>query len=217
MTKKYPADINTKKNTIMKKRNILAALLFCSFGYFVNAQNIKDYSTLEKAPGFYIGVGTGLNYNCGLIGLKLTGRVSDKILIDASVGSGTWGNKLGLGLILNAKNETAWCPVISLSRATGLENAPVQIETINNGVKTDAIRNVTLSPATMVNLGVQRQWIRPKGNRITLELGYSVLVSGGEAKLTEPDYQFTNVSKEVFEVLKPGGLTIGFGYYFALN
>jgi hypothetical protein len=201
----------------MKKRNILAVLLFCSITYLVSAQNIKDYSKLEKAPNFYIGVGSGLNYNCGLVGLKLTGRISDKILIDASVGSGTWGNKLGLGLILNAKNETAWCPVISVSRATGLENAPFQIETISNGFKTTAIRNVTLSAATMVNLGVQRQWIRPKGNRITLELGYSVLVSGGEAKLTDPDYQFTDVSKQVFEILKPGGLTVGFGYYFALN
>lgn len=201
----------------MKKRNILVALLFCSITYLVSAQNITDYSKLANAPSFYIGVGSGLNYNCGLVGLKLTGRISNKILIDASVGSGTWGNKLGLGLILNAKNETAWCPVISFSRATGLENAPIQIETINNGVKTDAIRNVTLSAATMVNLGVQRQWIRPKGNRITLELGYSVLVGGGEAKLTEPDYQLTDVSKQVFEILKPGGLTVGFGYYFALN
>lgn len=201
----------------MKKRNILLAALFCSFTYLVNAQNIKDYSKLEKAPSFYIGVGSGLNYNCGLVGLKLTGRVSDKILIDASVGSGTWGNKLGLGLILNAKNETAWCPVISVSRATGLENALLKIETINNGFKTNEIRNVNMSPATMINLGVQRQWIRPKGNRITLELGYSVLVSGGEAKLTDPDYQFTNDSKQVFETLKPGGLTVGFGYYFALN
>lgn len=202
----------------MKKRNILVALLFCSITYLVGAQNIKDYSSLEKAPSFYIGIGSGINYNCGLVGLKLTGRVSDKILIDASVGSGTWGNKLGLGLILNAKNETAWCPVISVSRATGIENTPVKIETINsNGFKTDAIRNVTLSPATMINLGVQRQWIRPKGNRITLELGYSVLVSGGEAKLVDPDYQFTDMSKELFEFLKPGGLTVGFAYYFALN
>jgi len=69
----------------------------------------------------------------------------------------------------------------------------------------------------MVNLGVQRQWIRPKGNRITLELGYSVLVDGGGAKLNDPDYQFTDISKQVFETLKPGGLTVGFGYYFALN
>ena len=86
----------------MKKRNILVALLFCSITYLVGAQNIKDYSSLEKAPSFYIGIGSGINYNCGLVGLKLTGRVSDKILIDASVGSGTSGNKLGLGLILNA-------------------------------------------------------------------------------------------------------------------
>ncbi len=74
-----------------------------------------------------------------------------------------------------------------------------------------------ISPATMVNIGVQRQWIRLSGNRITLELGYSVLVNGGEATLLTPGYSFTDVSKKVFDVLRPGGLTVGFGYYFALN
>jgi hypothetical protein len=202
----------------MKNKQLFTAILAMLFIKNISSQSIQDYSKLTKAPSFYIGIGSGLNYNCGLVGLKLTGRVSDKILIDASAGIGTWGNKLGLGLIFNAKNETAWCPVLSISRATGVDNVPTQIETINiNGNKTTAIRNVTLKPATMVNLGVQRQWIRPKGNRITLELGYSVLVSGGEAKLTEPDYQFTDITKQIFDILKPGGLTVGFGYYFALN
>lgn len=202
----------------MIKRQIIAAILVLLFIKNSNSQNINDYSKLVKAPSFYIGVGSGLNYNCGLVGLKLTGRVSDKILVDASVGLGTWGNKLGLGLIFNAKNENAWCPVISVSRATGIENIPVQIEVINSsGIKSTTFRNVTYNPATMVNLGVQKQWIRPKGNRITLELGYSVLVSGGEAILTDSGYKFTDLSNRVFDILRPGGLTIGFGYYFALN
>ncbi len=204
----------------MKKRNVLVALLFCSITYLVSAQNIKDYSKLEKAPSFYIGVGSGLNYNCGLVGLKLTGRISDKILIDASVGSGSWGNKLGLGLILNAKNETAWCPVISVSRATGLENIPLSVTVTNSGgyTRTD-VYNMKYNAANMVNLGVQRQWIRPKGNRITLELGYSVLVSGGEYSINDQGLGLILVesSKQVLELIKPGGLTVGFGYYFALN
>ncbi len=202
----------------MKKKQIIAVILVLLFFKNSNSQNINDYSKLLKAPSFYIGVGTGLNYNCGLVGLKLTGRVNDKILIDASVGIGTWGNKLGLGLILNAKNENAWCPIISVSRANGAENVPVQIEVIDSkGFKTNTLRNVTYNPANMVNLGVQKQWIRPRGNRITLELGYSVLVSGGETFLTDTGYKFTDLSKRVFDILRPGGLTVGFGYYFALN
>jgi len=204
----------------MKKRNILVAVLFCSITSLVSSQNINDYSNFQKLPAFYLGIGTGINYNCGLLGLKLTGRLSDKILVDASVGLGTWGNKLGLGLILNAKNENAWCPVISVSRATGIDNVPLEVKVTNgSGVTNTATYNINYHAATMINLGVQKQWIRPKGNRITLELGYSVLVSGGEYSVSDKGLGLTiaDSMKPVFELLKPGGLTIGFGYYFALN
>ncbi len=201
----------------MKTKFILLVLMgvICNFTI---AQKVTDYSKLSKVPSFYIGFGSGLNYNCGLIGLKLAGRISDKILIDASAGIGSWGNKLGLGIILNAKNENAWCPIIGVSRATGIESTPLNIEVINSsGNKITNNFDVKISPATMVNIGVQRQWIRPTGNRITLELGYSVLVSGGEATLLTPGYSFTDISKKVFDLIKPGGLTVGFGYYFALK
>jgi len=204
----------------MKNLNFAVILLLILFTKNSNSQNIKDYSSLEKAPSFYIGVGTGLNYNCGLLGLKLTGRLSDKILVDASVGNGTWGKKLGLGLIFNAKNENAWCPVISVSRATGIDNLPLEVKVTNgSGVTNTATYNINYHAATMINLGVQKQWIRPKGNRITLELGYSVLVSGGEYSVSDKGLGLTiaDSMKPVFELLKPGGLTIGFGYYFALN
>lgn len=201
----------------MKIRFFLLVLtgLICDFTI---AQKVTDYSKITKPNNFYIGLGSGVNYNCGLIGIKLTGRINDKILIDASAGVGTWGNKLGLGIILNAKNENAWCPTISFSRATGIESTPLTIEVVNSsGYKTSSTIDVKISPANMVNIGLQRQWIRPTGNRITLELGYSVLVSGGEATLLNPAYSFTDVSKKVFDLLRPGGLTVGFGYYFALN
>lgn len=203
----------------MKTKFFLLVFFTGVISSFTIAQTVTDYSKLSKQHNIYFGFGSGLNYNCGLIGLKLTGRVSENVLIDASAGIGSWGNKLGLGVILNAKNENAWCPTFGLSRATGIESSPLNIEVINNssGYKTTSNFDVKISPATMVNIGVQRQWIRPSGNRITLELGYSVLVNGGEATLLTPGYSFTDVSKKVFDVLRPGGLTVGFGYYFALN
>lgn len=202
----------------MKTKFFLLVLFLGAIFNFAVAQKVTDYSKITKPNNFYIGFGSGVNYNCGLIGIKLTGRINDKILIDASAGIGTWGNKLGLGIILNAKNENAWCPIIGVSRATGLESTPLNIEVVNSsGYKTSSTFDVKISPATMANIGLQRQWIRPTGNRITLELGYSVLVSGGEATLLNPSYSFTDVSKKVFDVLRPGGLTVGFGYYFALN
>ncbi len=91
----------------MKTKFFLLVLFTGVISSFTIAQTVTDYSKLSKQHNIYFGFGSGLNYNCGLIGLKLTGRVSENVLIDASAGIGSWGNKLGLGVILNAKNENA--------------------------------------------------------------------------------------------------------------
>jgi hypothetical protein len=204
----------------MKTKFFLLVLFSVALFNIIVAQNITDYSKLTKQHNIYFGFGSGLNYNCGLIGLKLTGRVTETVLIDASAGIGSWGNKLGLGIIFNAKNENAWCPTISYSRATGIDKVPLEVEvTSPSGVKSKNTYDINYKPANMVNIGVQHQWIRPQGNRITLELGYSILVSGGEYSLNDQGLGLTiaDSMKPVFDLLKPGGFTVGFGYYFALN
>jgi hypothetical protein len=204
----------------MKKNQILVTICLVMLTSAVNSQNIKDYGQTDNNPKFYIGLGTGLNYNCGLLGIKVAAKPMTDILLDFSAGIGTWGNKLGLGIILNAKDENAWSPVLGFSLATGAEKVPLEIEVINpSGVVTTVNENLKFNPATMFNIGVQRQWVRPTGNRITFELGYSILVSGGEVEwVNNPNnYIFNDVTKKVFDFLRPGGLTIGIGYYFALK
>jgi hypothetical protein len=205
----------------MKTKFFLLLILIAVISNFTIAQTVTDYSKLSKQNNIYFGFGTGLNYNCGLIGLKIAGRVSEKVLIDASVGLGTWGRKFGVGVILNAKNENAWCPIISYSRAMGVEQVPLEIEVFHpsSGLNLKGTYEVDYKPANMLNIGVQRQWLRPQGNRITLELGYSILVSGGEYALSDQSngLKIANTMKPIFDFLKPGGLTVGFGYYFALD
>lgn len=193
----------------------LLLLTLCNLGF---TQNITDYSKLKKQTNFYLGFGTGINHSCGLLGIKLTGRLTETVLIDASAGIGSWGNKIGVNAIFNAKNENTWCPYIGISRAMGQESVPLMIETISpSGLKTTNTHNVKCDPATMFNIGFQRQWLRPTGNRITLDLGYSVLVGGANATLLTPGYSLTDMSKQSLSFIKPGGLTVGFAYYFALN
>ena len=91
----------------MKKRNILLAALFCSFTYLVNAQNIKDYGLEKKNAAFYLGIGSGINNNCGAAGFKLGIRLNEKMIMDAGVGVGSWGSKVSLGIVFNAINKNA--------------------------------------------------------------------------------------------------------------
>ena len=51
------------------KKLIILTLTLIVFNS-LNAQSIKDYSVAEKSPQFYLGAGTGINNNCGLIGIK---------------------------------------------------------------------------------------------------------------------------------------------------
>lgn len=182
------------------------------------AQSKNDYGTLTKNPAFYIGVGSGLNNNCGLVGLKLGVRLSDRLLLDASAGLGSWGNKVGLGIVFNAVNTNAWCPVISISRATGIDELPLNMEVRDQyGITSNRQVKIKYNPATMFNVSLQRQWIRKKGNRLVFEMGYSILIDGASYELLDNNYTLTDRSKSVMNVLKPGGLMIGFSYNFGVN
>ncbi|MFA9214613.1 MAG: hypothetical protein ACEQSR_12320 [Candidatus Methylacidiphilales bacterium] len=174
--------------------------------------------TEQKLPAFYLGTGTGINNNCGAVGFKLGIRLNNKMILDAGVGLGTWGSKTSLGLVFNAINKNAWCPFLSISRASGLENIKLDLEVKDQFDKTSE-KNIELNinPATTFNIGVQRQWIRKSGNRMVLDLGFSILVDGGSHEMLDYTNQLTNDGKKKLNAFRPGGLMIGFSYNFGVN
>ncbi len=179
----------------------------------------NKYDVVPESPSFYFGIGTGINFNTGLTGIKLGARLNEFSLIEASAGIGSWGNKIGLGIVLNAKNSTSWCPVISISRATGLDKFSNNLELKNSsGITYNRDVDITLNPATLFNISMQRQWIRPSGNRIVLELGYSILFAGSEySVILNQGEKLSDNSERAMNILKPGGIMIGFTYNFAIK
>jgi hypothetical protein len=179
----------------------------------------NKYDEAPKSPSFYFGLGTGINVNTGLTGIKLGARLNESTLVEASAGIGSWGNKFGLGVVLNAKNSASWCPVISISRATGIDKLSTNLEFKNAlGSTNKRDIDVTLNPATLFNISMQRQWIRPKGNRIVLELGYSILFAGSEYSVAlNQGEKLSDTSEKVMNSLKPGGIMIGFSYNFGIE
>jgi hypothetical protein len=179
----------------------------------------NKYDEAPKSPSFYFGLGTGINVNTGLTGIKLGARLNESTLVEASAGIGSWGNKFGLGVVLNAKNSASWCPVISISRATGIDKLSANLEFKNAlGATNKRDIDITLNPATLFNISMQRQWIRPKGNRIVLELGYSILFAGSEYSVAlNQGEKLSDASEKVMNSLKPGGIMIGFSYNFGIK
>ena len=179
----------------------------------------NKYDAAPQSPSFYFGLGTGINVNTGLTGIKLGARLNESILVEASAGIGSWGNKIGLGIVLNAKNSSSWCPAISISRATGIDKFSSNLELKNAlGATYKKDVDISLNPATLFNISMQRQWIRPKGNRIVLELGYSILFAGSEYSVSlNQGEKLSDASEKVMNALKPGGIMIGFSYNFGIK
>ncbi len=201
----------------MKTTKTILIVLLLLAPHISPAQAVNKYDATPKSPFLYFGLGTGINSNTGLTGVKLGVRINESMLIDLSAGIGSWGNKMGLGIVFNAVNKNAWCPVVSISRATGIDNIPVNIEVDNNaGYKEIKKIDMQLNAATMLNLSIQRQWLRPSGNRMVLELGYSILANGGDYKILS-NHILTDVGKATMEILKPGGLMLGFSYNFGIK
>ena len=111
----------------MKKIFLLPTFLLLILTTNVSAQNIKDYGLEKKNATFYLGIGSGINNNCGAAGFKLGIRLNEKMILDAGVGVGSWGSKVSLGIVFNAIDKNAWCPVLSISRASGLNDANVKL------------------------------------------------------------------------------------------
>lgn len=82
----------------MKFLLIWLSLLSCQFTF---AQYEPAYKTESESngtsPNFYLGIGTGLNYKTGAIGLSLGYRIAPKALVELNMGIGGYGSKIGLG------------------------------------------------------------------------------------------------------------------------
>ena len=200
----------------LKLSVLLSIIAICNT---LSYSQTNKYDVAPKSPSFYFGLGTGINVNTGLAGIKLGARINESALIEASAGIGSWGNKMGLGIVLNAKNSTSWCPVISISRATGLDKFPTNLEMKNfYGATYKRDVDITLKPTTLLNISMQRQWVRPNGNRIVLELGYSIMVAGGEYEIAlNQGEKLSDISERAMNTFKPGGIMIGFSYNFGVK
>lgn len=202
----------------MKKALLLTVFSSILFIVSVTSQTNNDNGLTKKNPAFYLGLGTGLNNNCGLAGFKLGIRMNDKMILDAGVGVGTWGNKVALGMVFNAIDKNAWCPVLSISRASGINNADVKLEVIDDfGIKGKKNISMNLTAATLFNIGIQRQWIRKSGNRLVLDLGFSILVDGASHEMIDFTTKLSDKGKKELDDFKPGGLMVGFSYNFGVN
>jgi hypothetical protein len=178
-------------------------------------QTIMPGDYVKGHTQLYWGFGSGINNLTGVIGLRLDAVISEKIMLSAGAGFGGWGYKLSLSGIYRTKSN--WNPMIGVARATGIDAIPLKLEVMEGGYTRNRDVTVELRPVTTLNFGVEKQWFTKKGNRIYIDLGYSL--SGFESPLftiKTPGVVVTEDGKNSIRVISPGGLILGAGIAFHL-
>ena len=78
-------------------KSILIIILTILLTVKTSAQ-IGTYQANVPAPGFYLGLGTGLESFSGVIGVTGDLRVTKNFFLRAGAGIGSWGGKLSVGI-----------------------------------------------------------------------------------------------------------------------
>jgi hypothetical protein len=190
------------------------SILICACCLLVQL-HAQESAAPEKTT--YLGFGTGLNNNCGLIGLNLEQFVAERFSFIGAAGIGSWGNKIAIGARYYLNGKTGKALGISYSSATGLNNfEPDNVKIIQNGQEVDSKAKFNLLPVQQINVTWIRTWQVGKTNRMGIELGYSINISGEDNVSGQDVPKLTDESRDNFNILQPGGLIFGFSFNFGL-
>jgi hypothetical protein len=162
-------------------------------------------------PGFYLGLGTGLESFSGVIGITGDFRVANNFFLRAGAGIGSWGGKLSFGIRNEAKTNNSIGYGVYISRATGLKDFTTSLETTSGtqDVKLQLMPGFTLNPT------ISYKWLIHNLHRFFIEAGYAIPLQTDPWKVKDGS-ELTETSKSALRILSPGGFSFGLGFQFAL-
>ena len=167
-----------------------------------------------KCPIVYLNVSTGLNNNGGIIGVGVDIAVAKKVSLDAGVGIGTWGEKFYIGGKYYLKPcQRGWAFGGGLTYATGMSNFNDNLETVDGNTEPVTLN---LLPQTNVFIAAYKYWnLGKRYNRIYLEMGWSVALSGAKIQQTAGT-PIDQTSEFATSFIAPGGLIAAAGFSFGM-
>lgn len=194
----------------MKKHFFLSLITITGFLFSAQAQ---DNFKLKQT---FFSLGTGINNNCGLLGIGLEQFVSEKVSFFGAAGIGSWGYKVTGGARLYLDGKTGNAFGLSYSAATGLEEVEIEVDALINNTEQKVKEKFKLNPVSVINLTWMKHWQIGNKSRFNLELGYSMNMSGKNNYTSKSGLVLTDKSKSVMDFIQPGGIIIGLGFSFGL-
>jgi hypothetical protein len=165
----------------------------------------------QETRKVYLGIGTGVNYPAGLIGISLELQLTTDLTAYGALGMGSWGGKVGAGLRYYVDYPKSWAFGLGYSYATGIDDVDLTLENsyVYSGGSTGTTAvNFKLLPVSTINISVLKQWMigKQKRNRIGLELGYAIPTATDRYQVAE---SLTSKGKNFMNLMQPGGLLLG--------
>ncbi|MBI3500968.1 MAG: hypothetical protein HY063_04160 [Bacteroidetes bacterium] len=169
----------------------------------------------DSAPKFYLGIGSGLNNYNGLLGIGANLRIHKTMFLLAGAGIGSWGNKVSAGIKYTRKFTSSWGYAMSYSHSTGLKDFKTQLETTAS--KPNGTEEVVLDllPASTVNAAASYNWFFRRNKLFYIEFGYGVSIETAPYVIKN-GVTLTNKSKQVLQLLQPGGVIFGIGFMWGI-
>ena len=170
----------------------------------------------QSNPSIYIGAGTGLYSYNGLIGLAFEVPLTPKVSCFGAFGNGGWGMKAGGGVKLYMKNEQFGSSFsFGYSNAFGLSGFETDLE-LTDGSKQKVTLN--LRNAATINFMYDYNFHLGKRSKFVLGTGYALATSTKAYEVVSPEKaELNSFSKQVLQIMQPGGLILSCTFLIAIG
>lgn len=187
-------------------------LLFLIMFMIVSLIEAQNNSTAGyQSPGFYLGIGTGIESFSGMIGITADIKAKENLFVRMGAGIGGWGGKLSVGIRGEKRAGNSIGYGAFFSYASGLNDFTTNLETTSGNKDV----NLVLHPAMTITPELSYKWVFGNGNRFFISAGYAVLLQANRWEVKDGSI-LTETSKRVMNITTPGGVSVGMGIQFAL-
>lgn len=201
----------------MKKIVLAISMLLLLSGHWqLKAQ--KEEKIWDSIPRTFIGVGTGINSQTGMIGFMASVAATKNILCHVSIGTGGWGNKISLFGEYQINVKRGWGIGFGYSFFPGDIEVKQNLE-VKTGSFSTQKQDVTLvyGQTSTISLFASHHWLIRNRSRLALDFGLSIGMEKDPYKVKDANVILSEDSKELVGMLTPGGIIFGIHYSFGLK
>ncbi len=178
------------------------------------AQQDAQINEIQKSKSLFLGVGLGINdYGFGGV-LELP--VAEKLALFGNIGLGGWGYKIGGGIgFYPSKVPYKSSVSIGYAFASGFDEFETELNVEPNNqsekvmLRLNHIGTVNLVYSYNIHLG--------KSSKFVVSAGYAIPLTDNTYDLKSPGVVLTETSKQVIDIMAPGGLILGIRFMFGIN